>query len=130
MWSHLSYVTKGNTAQYPENLPDQSYEYREKAYCAPAHGRLLHANGVHADANRGVQADISLASLREELEEQGLLVEMPRVEPEDFMAAYSYAQRGQKPGDIDSEPSLLAIRSRLVELCVLPLLLNPLVRTR
>ena len=77
-----------------------------------------------------MQAERSLASLREELEEQGLLVETPEVELDAFMAACSYAQRGQKPGDIDSEPSLLAIRSRMVELCVLPLLLNPLVRTR
>lgn len=56
-------------------------------------------------------------------------METPEVEVEDFLAAYCYAQRGQKPGDIDSEPSLLAIRNRLVELCVLPLL-SPYVRTR
>ena len=76
-----------------------------------------------------MQADRSLASLKEELEQQGLLVETPKVEVEDILAAYCYAQRGQKPGDIDSEPGLLAIRHRMVELCVLPLL-SPLVRTR
>ena len=76
-----------------------------------------------------MQADRSLASLEEELKEQGLLVETPEIEAEDFLAAYCYAQRGQKPGDIDCEPSLLAIRNRLAELCVLPLL-SPYVRTR
>ncbi len=76
-----------------------------------------------------MQADRNLESLKEELEEQGLLVETPEVEVEDFLAAYCYAQRGQKPGDIDCEPSLLAIRNRLIELCMLPLL-SPHVRTR
>ena len=76
-----------------------------------------------------MQADRSLASLREELEQQGLLVATPVVEVEDFLAAYCHAQRGQKAGDIDTEPSLMAIRARMVELCILPLL-SPLVRTR
>ncbi len=76
-----------------------------------------------------MQADGSLASLKEELEELALLVETPEVETEDYLAAYCYAQRGQKPGDVDSEPSLLGIRNRLIELCVLPLL-SPLVRER
>ena len=76
-----------------------------------------------------MQADRSLDSLKDELEEQDLLVHTPEVEVEDFLAAYSYAHRGQKPGDIESEPSLLAIRSRLLELCVLPLL-SPLVGER
>ena len=83
---------------------------------------------THATEKRSAQADRSLESLKEELEEQEL-IKAPEVEVEDFLAAYGYAQRGQKPGDIDSEPSLLAIRSRLLELCVLPLL-SPLVRTR
>ena len=75
------------------------------------------------------QADRSLESLREELLEQGLLVRTPEVHFRDFLAAHSYAQRGQKAGDIDAEPSLLAIRNRLIELCVLPLV-SALVRER
>ena len=75
------------------------------------------------------QADRSLESLREELLEQGLLVKTPTVHFKDFLAAHSYAQRGQKAGDIDAEPSLLAIRNRLIELCVLPLV-SALVRER
>ena len=75
------------------------------------------------------QADRSLECLREELLEQGLLVETPEVHFRDFLAAHSYAQRGQKVGDIDAEPSLLAIRNRLIELCVLPLV-SALVRER
>lgn len=68
-----------------------------------------------------MQADRSLESLREELEGEGLLVRTPEVQMTDFLAAHCYAQRGQKAGDIDSEPGLLAIRNRLMELCVLPL---------
>lgn len=75
------------------------------------------------------QADRSLESLREELLEQGLLVKTPEVHFRDFLAAHTYAQRGQKAGDIDAEPSLLAIRNRLIELCVLPLV-SGLVRER
>ena len=75
------------------------------------------------------QADRSLKSLREELLEQGLLVRTPEVQFRDFLAAHTYAQRGQKAGDIDAEPSLLAIRNRLTELCVLPLV-STLVRER
>ena len=76
-----------------------------------------------------MQADRSLESLKSELEEQGLLVRTPKVEITDFLAAYCYAKRGQKAGDIDAEPSLLAIRNRMLELCVLPLV-SPLVRDR
>lgn len=75
------------------------------------------------------QIDRSLESLREELLEQGLLVKTPEVHFRDFLAAHSYTQRGQKAGDIDAEPSLLAIRNRLTELCVLPLV-SALVRER
>ena len=75
------------------------------------------------------QADRSLESLREELLEQGLLVQTPKVQCRDFLAAQSHAQRGQKAGDIDAEPSLLAIQNRLTELCVLPLV-SGLVRER
>ena len=75
------------------------------------------------------QADRSLEALREELLEQGLLVKTPEVHIKDFLAAHSYAQRGQRTGDIDAEPSLLAIRNRLIELCVLPLV-SALVRER
>ena len=76
-----------------------------------------------------VQANRSLESLREELLEQGLLVKTPEVHFKDFLAAHSHAQRGLKAGDIDAEPSLLAIRNRLIELCVLPLV-SALIRER
>ena len=76
-----------------------------------------------------MQADRSVESLKSELEEQGLLVRTPEVEIADFLADYCYAKRSQKAGDIDAEPSLLAIRNRMLELCVLPLV-SPLVRER
>ena len=76
-----------------------------------------------------LQADRSLDSLAAELEEQGLLVRAPEVHMEDVLCALDCTQRGQKVGDIESEPTLFAIRNRLMELCVLPLV-SLLVRER
>ncbi len=76
-----------------------------------------------------MQAERSLDSLRAELEEQGLLTTAPGVLMGDVLCAHDCTQRGQKIGDIDLEPTLFAIRNRLTELCVLPLVC-PLVRER
>jgi hypothetical protein len=76
-----------------------------------------------------LQADRSLDSLRAELEERGLLVRAPEVHVEDVLCALDCTERGQKVRDIESEHTLYAIRNRLMELCVLPLV-SPLVRER
>lgn len=91
--------------------------------------RTAHRMITRVAMTRHAQADRSLESLRKELLEQRLLVKTPEVHFRDFLAAHSYSQRGQKAGDIDAEPSLLAIRNRLIELCVLPLV-SALVRER